>query len=299
MIMLITNNFAANIDSIYDKISYSTVQIRTKFISRPDVVGTGTGFFFVFDLPGKGKIPCLITNKHVTRKHVMPNPIENSIEGEITFHLKNGEGKPEGALPCNITNSSWQWVDHPNNDIDLCALPLIPIIEELRTTKGLDIFFYFLDKSNVINPQELDKLSPVSDILMVGYPNGLIDRVNNFPIFRTGITASHPGRNFNGKAEFLIDSACWQGSSGSPVFIKGPSITIRGKGLHIASELEHKFLGVLWGGQERTAQGIVSTEIPIALIPNVQAAVNIPINLGFVVHAKEILAIEEELKKIR
>lgn len=53
---------------------------------------------------------------------------------------------------------------------------------------------------------------------MVSYPIGLIDNINNFPIFRRGITASHPGLSFKVKPEFLIDASCWPGSSGSSVF---------------------------------------------------------------------------------
>jgi len=54
---------------------------------------------------------------------------------------------------------------------------------------------------------------------MVGYPIGLWDEKNNYPIFRKGITATHPANDYNGKSEFMIDAACFPGSSGSPVYI--------------------------------------------------------------------------------
>jgi hypothetical protein len=48
---------------------------------------------------------------------------------------------------------------------------------------------------------------------MVGYPNGLWDTANNFPLIRRGVTATHIKNNYNGKSEFVIDIACYGGSS--------------------------------------------------------------------------------------
>jgi len=57
---------------------------------------------------------------------------------------------------------------------------------------------------------------------MIGYPNGLWDHVNNLPLIRRGITASHPGVDYqiegqNGPGVTVIDMACFPDSSGSPV----------------------------------------------------------------------------------
>jgi len=54
---------------------------------------------------------------------------------------------------------------------------------------------------------------------MVGYPVGIWDSANNMPVIRRGITATHPGKDYEGKSEFMIDAACFPGSSGSPVFL--------------------------------------------------------------------------------
>lgn len=54
---------------------------------------------------------------------------------------------------------------------------------------------------------------------MIGYPNGIWDSVNNMPIIRKGITATHPRLNYNGRKKFMIDAACFHGSSGSPVLL--------------------------------------------------------------------------------
>ncbi len=53
---------------------------------------------------------------------------------------------------------------------------------------------------------------------MVGYPVGLWDSVNNMPILRRGSTATLLDWTYEGRQEFVIDAACFPGSSGSPVF---------------------------------------------------------------------------------
>ena len=68
--------------------------------------------------------------------------------------------------------------------------------------------------------EELKNLDYMEDIFMVGYPRGLCDELNNYPIFRKGVTATHPYVDYQGKREFLLDITNIGGSSGSPVFIK-------------------------------------------------------------------------------
>ena len=40
---------------------------------------------------------------------------------------------------------------------------------------------------------------------MIGYPNGLWDKVNGLPFFKRGMTATHPYINYNGREEFVMD----------------------------------------------------------------------------------------------
>lgn len=56
-------------------------------------------------------------------------------------------------------------------------------------------------------------------IQMVGYPHGLADEYNNFPLIRHGFTSLQPSIDFEGRQETVIDIATYAGSSGSPVFI--------------------------------------------------------------------------------
>jgi len=108
---------------------------------------------------------------------------------------------------------------HPEPDIDLCILPIAPILIAAKE-QGDDPFFVPADDSLIPTPADLNDLTAMEDIVMIGYPNGICDSVNNQPVFRKGITATHPAKDFKGKPEFMIDAACFPGSSGSPRYLR-------------------------------------------------------------------------------
>jgi hypothetical protein len=184
------------------------------------------------------------------------------------------------------------WFPHPSKDIDLCVMPIGPIFEQARGS-GFQLFFRALDKTLLPNTAELDDLSPVEDITMVGYPNGLWDRVHNMPIFRRGITATHPRLDWNGRPEFLIDAACFPGSSGSPVFLLNEGAYVTKSGLHLGGG-RLKLLGVLYAGPQHTVEG----QIKIVTVPTVDMPVafsTIPNNLGMVIRATALSELETAL----
>ena len=121
---------------------------------------------------------------------------------------------------------------------------------------------------------------------MVGYPIGIWDSTNNMPVFRTGITATHPGIDYEGRTEFMIDAACFPGSSGSPVFLFNiGSYPTKDGGLTVGTRV--KLLGALYAGPQFSARGEVSVEN----IPTAQRLVtssSLPANLGLVVKAQRI-----------
>ena len=58
------------------------------------------------------------------------------------------------------------------------------------------------------------------DYLVIGYPRMFYDKVNLFPIVKSGIIASKWQGMLNGKPYFLIDAKLFPGSSGSIVISK-------------------------------------------------------------------------------
>lgn len=190
----------------------------------------------------------------------------------------------------SIPNFRQSWIFHPKKEIDLCIMPFQPIVEVV-SAQGHKPFYIALYADLIPSIQQLEELSALEDIIMIGYPDGIWDSVNNKPILRKGITATHPKRDFNGEKKFLIDAACFPGSSGSPVLILNQGSYSDSKGnVYIGSRV--MFLGVLHAGPQHTAQG----EIRFANIPT--TVTSIPNNLGLVIKSDELFIFNDILKEL-
>ena len=127
-------------------------------------------------------------------------------------------------------------------------MPLSPVLEEAKAS-GAQVYWKAIPLSLFALDDDLAKLSAIEDVLMIGYPNGLWDSESNLPIVRRGITASPPYRHFKGRREFVIDCACYPGSSGSPIFLYRPGLSL--VKTHLSMVRDVKLLGVLWGVAQR------------------------------------------------
>lgn len=264
--------------SLSEQISYSTIRIEA--MTALGVV-SGTGFFFNFldDNPEKSYIPCIVTNKHV---------INDAINGVLVFTCKQEDGT-EFLHRINITEFKRVWIFHPDYEIDLCVMPIAYVVNILNQ-KGLSPFWIPLNKTLIPNFEQLKELSQTEELFMIGYPNGIWDDINNKPIFRKGITATHPGLDFKGKKEFLIDAACFPGSSGSPVMVINPGGHFTKEGSLNFSGRRVYLLGVLYAGPQHTAHG----EIKFVNIPNIYTP--IPNNLGL---EDDYLVMEQKVKSLK
>ena len=146
------------------------------------------------------------------------------------------------------------------------------------------------EKGNTYSSSDIEDMVGLENITMVGYPNGLWDRTNNLPIFRKGVLATDYKHDWNGKKEFLIDAACFPGSSGSPVMLFDVGSYQTRKGNFMGSS-RIKLLGVLYAGPQHTVEG----EVKVVLVPTRQKAVlvaGIPNNLGIIIKAEQLHAFE-------
>lgn len=269
--------------TLTERITYSTVLIRCNYADGTS--GSGTGFIINLcqDKTAGTCVPVLITNNHV---------VENSIKTVFEFCKADENGNPLDTEPFLFTYTGNAWIHHPDKDVDLRCLFLAEALNKLRET-GTRIFYIPIGTEIIPTAQNLSELSAIEDVAMVGYPIGLSDGYNHKPIVRRGITSSHPKKDFQGKKETLLDIACYPGSSGSPVFILNQGTYTTRNGISVGTRIY--FLGVLYGGHEFNARGVLQ----FANLPNTPVPVtHIPINLGLMIKAERILEFETMIKKV-
>lgn len=274
-------------NKIAENFIYTTLRIVAKTNAGNNY---GTGFIYDFrNVNDSAHFPFIVTNKHVVKDN-------ESIE--FVMH----EGKltdPDNFVPINshipvVLNRSEQNVlNHPSDEVDLCAIALVPALNKIEK-EGRNAWYRTFDFSFLPTEEELRMISVGEDVLMAGYPIGLWDEVNNLPILRRGIAASLPSSDFKGKSWSAVDIAVFPGSSGSPLIIKIPSGP--NPRLGIITEHKAKLLGVLFGGPVHNAEG----EVSVVEIPTAAKAVSFTktmIHLGYCVKSKEINELEKLLDK--
>lgn len=271
--------------SVSEQLMYSTVRIEC--LDSKGQGSTGTGFFFRFLDDGNRYIPAIVTNKHV---------VEGAIHGSFLMTIADENNNPINTehLPVGFDNFEKRWIFHPDPNVDLCVMPIAPVLNQLESN-GKQAFYIGLSKDMIPNFEQLSNLRAIEDITMIGYPIGLWDQVNNLPIIRKGITATHPNINYNGNEEILIDAACFPGSSGSPILLFNENGYTTKDGTTHLGAIRVLLLGVLYAGPQFTATGeIVVTNVPTSNQPI--AVSRIPMNLGMVIKAHKLLDFEEMLK---
>ena len=268
-----------------DILSYLTMHIRSQDGRVPV---TGTGFFFTFRIKdGRGmSVPALVTNKHVVQGY----------SGTTLLFTVSKDGFPtDETVDFPLTGENCKWYGHPDPDVDLCALPILPIINKFKA-KGIELFTSPLDYSLVADDEFLKNVTQLDDVAMIGYPDGIWDKKNNQPIFRKGVFATRPSREYNGKREFVIDMPVYGGSSGSPVLIAsdGPWVD-RSHGHSLLTHAPTKLVGIVYKTFIHNDLGkLVAVPIPTsANDQNNAALVRVPNNLGLVISASRLLEMED------
>ena len=281
-----------------DKLAYLTAHVRSKLGQSPV---TGTGFFFDFcvQLCKDGRlrrVPTLVTNKHVVLGYTSTT---------IRFTVMENGRPSDKFIDYTLTSEDAnQWIPHPDNYVDLCALPIAPIIRKLEA-EGTKVFTMPLTTSMVADEKYLESVTQLDDVVMIGYPDGLWDEVNNQPIFRKGVFATRPNKNYNGHREFVIDMPVYNGSSGSPVLIANDQIRFdRSTRSAVLPSGHVKLVGIVYKTFLHNQNGkIVPVQIPTVLQQQDAAAIipvptmQIPNNLGLVISASRMLELEDLISK--
>ena len=263
-----------------EQLLYSTIRLEA---TGTKGTSTGTGFFYRVPF-ANAAIDVVVTNKHV---------IEDCASLRIHCHQANpaGDGPLGHTFMLKVAVEPGAIARHPDPAVDLCAVS-IPI-QQYAMSKGERAFYVVLDRSLIPTVSDWENFDAFEEILMVGCPNGLYDQVNNVPIFRRGITASHPAKKYNGADEFLIDAACYPGSSGSPVILYDALGHFDKKsGSFKMGSPRLKLMGVLHSGPTINQKGelTLSTSFPVSVTGMM--------HLGMVMRSSRLVELEQTIISI-
>lgn len=265
-----------------NQLLYATTRLEAAM--RNGSIGVGTGFHFRLDLEDGRQIPLIVTNRHV---------VEGSTRVTSQIHFANDSGLPSKEIASIIpTDGGNPWFFHDDPSVDLAAISIAPILKGVDAIKR-GLYYKSLTLDLIPTQEELDSMNAVESISMVGYPIGLWDHVNNFPILRRGTTASHPSVDFCGRPEGALDIATFPGSSGSPVFVLDQGVFQESPNV-IKAGGRLKWLGVLARLVTRSMQGKIRVEtIPTAQVAVAETA--IPVHIGYYVKAQAVRQLAEQI----
>lgn len=265
-------------ESISEKMMFNTVRLETES-------GMGTGFFYSFRVEEK-EIPTIITNKHV---------VNYKQDEKVKFHLHLKEDNGESNISVGIELNA-HWYFHSTKD--LCFTFINPVLENVKKLHGKDVFYVANDESIIATKEKLKELSALEELVMVGYPIGLSDIRNNYPIFRKGYTSAHPAVDFNENGIGLVDMACFPGSSGSPIYLLNEGGYRDKNGNSYFGPSRILLMGILYAAPQYDASG----EIVVKTIPTskqvVKVNTSIMTNLGYYIKAEEIYEFQKFIEKI-
>lgn len=277
--------------SVTEQLMYSTT--RVECIDGNGAVSYATAFFCKLYVDNDRYFEALVTNRHVLEK-----------ANELTFHITvaDAEGDPTSEhldYHIQLQNKPGILIYHPNPNVDLAILLIRGLLIEIFNKTQKRLFFKTVSSAQIANLSD-NKFDALEEVLMVGYPVGLWDSVNNRPLFRRGITATDPKVDYMGQPIFLIDCACIQGSSGSPVFYvrKGLFTDKFGKPLNRLGE-EIELMGIQCAMPDIKQVAVLD----VLEVPTVKKAVGelqVSINIGHIIKAEKLIdfipILQERLK---
>ena len=257
---------------------FPVIRIRAGDPNDASACHYGTGFFYGYG-EGDNNIPVIVSNKHV---------LCGKTWIEFDFASKDDQGKRVlgPSSPFRVLPGRLPIFEHPDPSVDLAAMPLVQILDWLAESK-ISPYIVMHNKESFAPDYVQKNLHASSNVLMVGFPKGIMDETNNLPIVRRGTLATTYQADYLGRTDFVVDIATFGGSSGSPVyaFLEHTMLNERGHLVAMTEPRTH-LIGVLHSGPIMTAEGqIVPAPVPTS---SFVAQTKITINLGYCVKASRI-----------
>ncbi len=272
-------------DRIDRKLLYTTTKIINHTLNGE--TKHSTGFLYNFTLHDGKIVRVVLTCKHC---------IKDYKKIELLFCADDGKANPIDleSYVLNFNIDSQDFIVYHNN-FDVAAL-IFSYDTRLFISGNKQPYFLSLDKSLIPNPTQIDDLSYIEDVIMIGYPQGIWDDYNNKPIIRQGLTATPLQLNFKGKPEFLVDLASFHGSSGSPVFIYNQTSYTTKNSIVLGNRIY--LLGIFYGGWEEVTKQTTTAKMSSCETNETQIVkILLPNNLGFVLKSsvfEDMLPLIEE-----
>ena len=192
----------------------------------------------------------LVTNRHV----VLPTiNNEECVPDTFSFNIRETNNGQICWRAINIDRTQLLAALrlHKDKEVDVAIIDATLFIREfvqnMIATGNNNLHLpAWLSNTNLPENQPLN-IEVTSDIIVASYPKGFYDRVNKFPIVKSGIIASAWGLPFNGKALFEIDAQLFPGSSGGLVISKPTNIALIDGHIKFNESKQFVFLGVYSG----------------------------------------------------
>jgi hypothetical protein len=196
-------------------------------VSNGNVFSTATGFFY----ESNGQL-FLVTNRHVVNYSTK----DSSAKLIVKIHTSKTDLSKFKTIEIPLVNNGKvSWFGYSNPEIDVIAIPL----------GNIDLTNTIINPlSNKNFPPKGLELEVGSELLVIGYPRGFTDKINQLPIAKNCIVSTPIQIPFDGKPYFLMDGNLFPGMSGAPVITKASSShNIKG-GISFSSTSQFFFMGI-------------------------------------------------------
>ncbi len=207
----------------------------------------GTGFFYQ-ELEENNNEWVKIKNLWlVTNKHVLF--VNDSLPETLTFYLRSRKNSQISWYPIELKKEDLKKriKIHKNQYVDIATIEILDIISELYKDVNNNLIPWTAVSEKDLPENTKVDIEVSDETLSIGYPKEFYDRLNLFPIIKSGIIASRWGGFFNGNPYFLIDSKLFPGSSGSLIISKPTNQIISNGELYTSNEKIFVFLGIFSG----------------------------------------------------